>query len=377
MDKLAKLKLTSETLDMEEGEFFNVTPQDCSQKVVRSSGLPVKTAKFSGGSIPLLKSMMTTVCEKNCNYCSFRSGRDIQRVSFTAEEMADTFTLMKDKGLVRGLFLSSGIAGGGIKTQDKIIQTAEILRKRKRFTGYAHLKIMPGADYDQTFQLMRWADRVSVNLEAPNPDKLKLISRSKDFMSELFTRLKWINQIRETCDPHLHWRHQWPSISTQLVVGAAGETDHEILKTSQYLFKILKLSRVYYQPFSPIEGTPFENLPAEVPVRTLRLYQASFLVRDYGYSFEEMAFNHQGNLDYQRDPKKEWADRNLKNKPLEINQASREELLRVPGIGLQTVQKIIKVRKTTKIKNEMDLKNLGLSQKRCGEYMLLDGKRIG
>jgi predicted DNA-binding helix-hairpin-helix protein len=335
----------------------------------------VTYAKMSGGkTIPLLKSMITSVCERNCKYCSFRSGRDFRRATFTPDEMADTFLDLFQKNVAKGLFLSSGIAGGGVRIQDKIIDTAEILRTKKKFDGYLHMKIMPGAEYDQIKHLMKWADRVSINLEAPNPERLDVLAPLKNFGEELFSRLKWVESIRKNQDPKQNWKQKWPSLTTQMVIGPSGENDVEILKTSDYLIKNFKLARIYYMTFTPVVNTPFENLPAENPVRGHRLYQASFLLRDYGFTFEDFSFNDQGHLDLNHDPKKYWAENNLKGSPIEINQASREELLKIPGIGPKRVEMISRYRKQKKIQSVEDLKMLGISIESVAQYILLNGK---
>jgi predicted DNA-binding helix-hairpin-helix protein len=272
------------------------------------------------------------------------------------------------------LFLSSGIAGGCVRIQDKIIDTAEILRTKKKFNGYLHLKIMPGAEFDQIMRLMKWADRVSINLEAPNPERLEILAPLKNFGEELFSRLKWVDTIRRNKDPRQNWKQKWPTVTTQLVVGPSGENDIEILKASDYLIKNFHLARIYYMTFSPVKGTPFENLPAENPARGQRLYQASFLLRDYGYSFEDFLFNQNGNLDLNCDPKKYWAEINLKENPIEINRASKNELLRIPGIGPKRVELIARYRRNNVIQSENDLKMLGISIGRVGQYILLNGR---
>lgn len=375
MDRFKKLSLLSENMDAEEGESLETSLMNCPEKSTVEKHPMVTYAKMSGGkTIPLLKSMITSVCERNCKYCAFRSGRDFHRATFTPDEMAGTFLDLYQKNIAKGLFLSSGIAGGGVRIQDKIIDTAEILRTKKKFNGYLHMKIMPGAEYDQIKHLMKWADRVSINLEAPNPERLDLLAPLKNFGEELFSRLKWVESIRKNLDPKQNWKQKWPSLTTQMVIGPSGENDVEILKTSEYLIKNFKLARIYYKTFSPVLNTPFENLPAENPVRGHRLYQASFLLRDYGFTFEDFAFNGQGHLDLNCDPKKFWAENNLKRNPLEINRASREELLKIPGIGTKRVEMITRYRKQKKIQSEDDLKMLGISIETVAQYILLNGK---
>ena len=375
MDRFKKLSLLSENMDAEEGENLETSLMGCPEKSTVEKHPLVTYAKMSGGkTLPILKSMITSVCERNCKYCSFRSGRDFRRATFTPDEMASTFLDLYEKNYAKGLFLSSGIDGGGVRMQEKIIDTAEILRTKKNFDGYLHMKIMPGAEYDQIKQLMKWADRVSINLEAPNPERLDILAPLKNFGEELFSRLKWVESIRKNQDPKQNWRQKWPSLTTQMVIGPAGENDVEILKASDYLIKNFKLARIYYMTFSPVMNTPLENFPAENPIRGHRLYQASFLLRDYGFTFEDFAFDQRGRLDLDVDPKKFWAETNLKGNPIEVNRASREELLRIPGIGPKKVEMIARYRKRMKIQSEDDLKLLGISIESVAQYILLNGK---
>lgn len=375
MDRFQKLSLLSENMDVEEGENFETSIKSCPITSTVEKHPMVTYAKMSGGkSIPLLKSLITSVCERNCKYCSFRAGRDFRRATFSPDEMASTFLDLFQKKIIEGMFLSSGIAGGGVRIQDKINETAEILRKKKNFDGYLHLKIMPGAEFDQIHDLMKWADRVSINLEAPNPERLQILAPKKRFSEELFSRLNWADFIRKNKDPNQNWKKKWPSLTTQMVIGPSGESDVEILKTSDYLFKKLNLARVYFMTFSPVADTPLEDFPAENPLRGHRLYQASFLLRDYGFSFEDFEFNPIGHLNLEIDPKKNWAEINLKNNPIEINRASREELLRIPGIGPKRVELISKFRKQKNIQSEDDLKALGLSIHQVGEFILMNGR---
>ncbi len=377
MDRFQKLSLLSENMDVEEGENISTSLSSCPEQATLEKHPAITYAKMSGGkSTPLLKSVITSACERNCKYCAFRAGRDFRRETFKPQEMADTFLELFNKDVAKGLFLSSGIAGGGVTTQDKIIDTAEILRKNRNYRGYMHLKIMPGAEYDQIFSLMKYADRVSINFEAPNPERLSILAPKKKFGEELFTRIMWANQIRNLESPRINWKNKWPSITTQLVVGPSGENDIEILKASEYLLQKFNLARIYYMTFSPVLGTPFENLPAENPLRGHRLYQASFLMRDYGFTFEDLYFNSYGLLPLDKDPKRSWADGNLKINPLEINKASKEELLKVPGIGPKRVELIAKFRGKQTIKNEYHLKMLGIPIDSVSDYLLLNGKKV-
>ncbi len=331
-------------------------------------------AKKSGGEIRLLKTVLTSACERNCNYCCFRAGRDFRRATLKPDELARVFHQMQIAGIAEGLFLSSGVAGGGARTQDRLIDAAEILRKKYHYRGYLHLKIMPGAEKDQVLRAMQLASRVSVNLEAPNPQRLEALAPRKTFMEELLQPLRWAEEVRTSLPAWQGFQGRWPSLATQFVVGSVGETDLELLQTSEFLFTSLKLGRVYYSAFSPVEDTPFENLPPENPLRQLRLYQAGFLLRDYGYTVEEMGFLSSGRLPLDVDPKVAWAKANLLSAPLEINTADRLQLLRVPGFGPKGVSAILHTRRINPIKTLGDLRRLGIHPEPALEYILLNGR---
>jgi predicted DNA-binding helix-hairpin-helix protein len=328
-----------------------------------------------GKTIPLLKTMLTSACERDCHYCPFRAGRTMRRTTFQPEEMARTASDMHRAGMVDGLFLSSGIIGGGQKTQDRLLETVAILREKHHFRGYVHLKIMPGAEREQVRQAMRLADRLSINLEAPNDGRLLTLAPLKQFAEELLRPLQWVNEIRAAEDGRAGWNGRWPSTTTQFVVGAAGESDLELLSTSEYLFHTLNLARTYYSAFHPVPDTPLENHPAEDPLRQHRLYQASFLFRDYGFDLEDMPFDQRGNLPLDIDPKLAWAQEHLSERPVELNRAARQELLRVPGIGPLGARRIERARRLGTLRDLSDLRAIGVHAGPPAPFVLLAGKR--
>ncbi len=373
MDKYQKLSLFSENMDTDSQGQNQIAS---GKSDIKKDHPSISFARMPGGRImPMLKSMITSICERNCNYCAFRNGRDCRRASFQPDEMADTFLDLNQKKLVEGLFLSSGITGSGPIIQDKIIDTAKILRIKRDFKGYLHLKIMPGAEKDQIKEMMKYADRISINLEAPNAKRLASLSPQKDFFGELFNRLLWINEIRKQNNPNKGWKNHWPSISTQFVVGPSNESDEELLTTSAYLLEKFQLSRIYFMTFNPVKNTPFEDLQMENPLRGHRLYQASFLLRDYFYKIEDFSFQQNRNLNLEKDPKLVWAENNLRENPIELNQANKEELLRIPGIGLKRVEEITRYRRQRKITSIADLMNIGIPINRAGEFILLNGNK--
>ncbi|MBI1259007.1 MAG: radical SAM protein [Chloroflexi bacterium] len=324
------------------------------------------------GKKAILKTMVTTACEKNCFYCPFRAGRGkTRRVTIKPDDLAREFDKLQRAKLVEGLFLSSGIIKGGMPTQDKVLDTVEIIRRKYAYRGFVHMKIMPGSEYDQIKRAVELADRVSINLEGATSDRLNALAPKKDFTGDLLQRLQWADELRKG-RPH----GKRTSIVTQFVVGAVGDTDLELLSLSDRLYHQLQLSRVYYSAFHPVIQTPFENLPAVVPLREHRLYQASFLLRDYQWDVEDLNFLQSGNLDLNVDPKRAWADVHLRQTPIDVMKASREELMRIPNIGPIGADAILKARQQAHLTDLGQLRKLGIHKpEEAAPYILLDGRR--
>ena len=395
MDALQKLTLLGEYMQLEPaGESHpapaapGAVPPSCfTPTKPLPAGLPLrknlnlddvpiaKLALPNGQHMPVLKTLLTSACERSCNYCAFRAGRDFHRATFSPDELGQTFMRLYQANKVQGLFLSSGVAGGGMRTQDRLIAAAEVLRHRLGFKGYIHLKIMPGSEFAQVERAMQLADRVSVNLEAPTTERLARLAPGKVFLDELLQPLRWVDKIRRTQSGQAGWNRHWPSSTTQFVAGGAGESDLELLRTSEYLHRKLGLARVYFSGFNPVPDTPMENDPAVDPWREHRLYQADFLLRDYGFEVEEMPFLKDGSLPLDSDPKLAWARSNLAETPVEINRADLHELLRVPGIGPKGAQAILTTRRRTPVKTLDDLKALGVVSGRAAPYVTFSGKK--
>lgn len=369
MDALEKLKLLGPATCFEAAEEVGQT--GCtSANPSQSDNAFVHNAVMPGGKrIALLKTLLTSACERDCAYCAFRKGRDFRRATFTPDELAHIYMQLYRNGTAEGVFLSSGVAGGGPCTQDRLIAAAEILRRRHRFQGYIHLKIMPGAERDQIVAAMRLADRVSVNLEAPNAERLSRLAPHKRFDEELLKRLRWIEDIRRGMPG------RWPSSTTQFVVGGSDESDVELLTTTEFLHRQAGIARAYFMAFSPVPDTPLEEHPPTPPIREHRLYQASFLLRDYGFATEELPFSADGNLPLESDPKLAWAHHNLSHTPIEVNTADRRDLLRVPGIGPVGVDRLLRERRRGRLRELTDLRKLGVIAKRAAPFVLLDGQR--
>lgn len=323
------------------------------------------------GKMPVLKTMITTACERNCYYCPFRAGRGkTKRVTFTPDELANALDQMGRAGHVDGMFLSSGIIKGGVTTQDKIIDTAEIVRHKYRYRGYVHLKIMPGSEYDQLYRAMQLADRISINLEAPTQARLEALAPKKEFTRELLNMLMLAAQIRRE-----HPHERLAGSVTQFVVGAVGDTDLELLSLSSRLYQQAGLKRVYYSSFNPVEQTPLENVAPTDPLREHRLYQASFLLRDYAWEVEDLPFVGEGNLRLDLDPKRAWAETNLRETPIDLMTAERNQLLRIPGVGPKTADAILLIRRQTHLTDIGQLRKLMRAPEQAAPYILLDGRR--
>ncbi len=378
MDVLSRLKLLSEQMSLEPdvehrpGCFTpqeGILPQRAEILFVHKAQMPNR------GSLKLLKTLLTSACERDCFYCPFRAGRNFRRATFKPDEFASLFMTLQHAGAAEGIFLSSGIAGGGIRTQDKLLDTADILRNKFGFRGYIHLKVMPGAEKAQVERAIQLADRVSVNLEAPNTERLAHLAPHKIFMEELLRPLRWVDEIRRSVPPAKSWNGRWPSTVTQFVAGGADESDLELLTMTDWLHRNVRLKRAYFSAFHPIADTPLENKPAVDPLREQRLYEASFLLRDYGFGLEELPFGTDGQLPLSADPKLAWAQTNLGEHPLEINKAERHELLRVPGIGLHAVESILQARRQGTLRDLSVLRRLGIQSTRAAPFLLFDGQR--
>ncbi|MFQ5576363.1 MAG: radical SAM protein [Anaerolineae bacterium] len=325
------------------------------------------------GPLTVLRTMQTSACEKNCRYCPFRAGQDrFARVTFRPDELAREFDRMQRAGVVRGLFLSSGVTGGGTKAMDPMLATVEILRRTYNYRGYIHLKVMPGAEYAQVEQAVRLADRISINLEGANTGRLAYLAPQKNMRAELLPAMQWFRQIARQRPSQV----KLPGMVTQFVVGPAGESDRELLSNVEWLYRRLGLSRAYYSRFNPIPGTPLENAPPTPATREHRLYQADWLLRFYGFAAGELPFDAQtGALPALVDPKLAWARQHLAHCPVEVNRAGRAQLLRVPGIGPRAADAILQARQQGRLTGLGQLKTLGAVVKRASPFILLNSQR--
>lgn len=320
-----------------------------------------------GRRIPVLKILLSNECTHNCLYCVNRAGRLYPRATFTAEELARLFVEFHRRGLVQGLFLSSAVFRKASSAMEEMIKAVEILRFSYRFQGYIHLKILPEVGFDFVEEAARLATRISVNLEAPSPRYLERIAPEKNF-SRIFEKFFWFKALQR--EGKLRG-----GFTTQFVVGAAGEQDREILRVTASLYREFGAQRVYYSAFQPVAGTPLEDVPPVSTWREHRLYQADFLLRRYGFSYEEIPFGNDGNLPVSKDPKTLWALRHPEYFPVEIHRAPYEVLIRVPGIGPETAKRILELRREGVSITPGALKKLGPFTERALPFLLFRGKR--
>lgn len=326
-----------------------------------------------GGTTRLFKVMQTNACRYACKYCFTSCAIRRKRTTFKPDELASVFINLERRRQVDGLFLSSGIVPDADTAMEKMLATVERVRLRDGYRGYIHLKIMPGTAFEYVERAVELADRVSLNLEAPNADRLKLLAPDKEFTDSMWGRLAWAADLMRRARIE-GWRGA-RSLTTQFVVGAAGESDSELLATVDRAHRVLQLRRAYFSAFHPIERSPFADLPAEDPVREARLYQAGFMLRDYGFTIEDLPFDQDGRLPRDRNPKQGWAELHPEQFPVEVNRAPRSVLLRVPGIGPRAVDRIIATRHQSTLRELSHLGKLGVTMKWAAPYILLDGRR--
>ena len=320
----------------------------------------------NGQCIPIFKVLMTNKCSNDCKYCINNIKSKSEFYKYEPIELSNLFLEYYNKRYVEGLFLSSGIGDSIDLSMENEIEVAKILREQG-YDGYIHLKILPGTSFDLIKRAMRLANRVSVNIESPTPDGLEEITSTKNFKIDILRRMKWISNLSKK-DSNLAVSGQ----TTQFIVGATDETDEEFLKRSKWLHDKFKIRRSYYSAFSPLQDTPLEKHSKPHPMRTARLYQADFLLNSYKFDFKELVFDENGKIETDVDPKYTFAMHNLNLFPIDINESSYDELIRVPGIGKTSASRILTLRKHGVKMNKLEeLKNLGVSVNRAEPFIKL------
>ena len=362
MDSLKKTKVLSDSAQ------FDLCDSQNHSRIsdVNLPGIYPATGK-NGCIIPLFKTLMTNKCKNDCKYCLNQCQRDFTRIELEPNEIAKIFIRYYNQGIVNGLFLSSGVSDTIDNTMERLVETCNILRKNYGYEDYIHLKIIPGASKDSIKRSMKLADRVSINIEAASSDGLSQIASTKDYNKDILKRLSWVNSLYKK-DKNL-----CPSgPTTQLIVGANDETDLEILKRMEKIYKKTELKRTYFSPFISMEETELESKCDCNPQRTNQLYHADALLNEYKFKAKELVFNEDNNISLEEDPKILAASK-MDIFPIEINNASFNELIRVPGIGLKSARRIIDIRNKKGFNSINDLKKIGVVTSRAEPYIKIKG----
>lgn len=332
-----------------------------------SSGI-CHTFTADGRCVSLLKVLLTNYCIYDCAYCINRVSNDIPRAAFSPRELADITINFYKRNYIEGLFLSSGIIENENHTMELMLKVLKILRFEHKFNGYIHVKLIPGSDEDLIKEVVSLASRVSSNIELPSENSLKFLAPNKS-KEQVLQPLKYARDIS------LERTNKVIGMSTQMIVGATPESDHDILRLSSVLYDKALLKRVYYSAYIPVNDD--KKLPALITrpplLREHRLYQADWLLRFYNFTYDEIVSDEHPNLDEDIDPKLFWALNNLHLFPVEINRASKEELIRIPGIGIRGAYKIIKARRFKRLGFE-ELKKLKISVKKAKYFITCNWK---
>ena len=329
-----------------------------------------------GRCVSLLKILLTNYCIFDCQYCVNRISSETPRARFTVQEVVNLTIEFYKRNYIEGLFLSSGIIQNSDYTMEQLTLVAKTLRQQHRFGGYIHLKTIPGAAEELITEAGLWADRLSVNIELPTELDLKQLApeKKKPEITQAMSGIK--EKIAETRSDRKAGmkppKFAPAGQSTQMIVGATPTPDSAILKTADELYTGQKLRRVYYSAYSPIPHAD-SQLPGKSPplVREHRLYQADWLLRFYNFKVDEIIVRPDENLELEIDPKFAWALANRAYFPVDVNSASREQLLRIPGIGARNVQRILSIRRHKRIRTD-DLRKLRVAWKRAKSFVITE-----
>ncbi len=361
-----KLQLLGDDARFESCDSF--TPRRKKGQAWPAPGITPTTTP-DGRTMQLFRVLQSNSCEWDCPYCPLRRSNDIPRATLTPQEMADLFMARQAAGAVQGLFLSSAVNGGLRPATAQMLDTVELLRVRYNYAGYVHLKLLPGTRPDEIERAATLADRLSVNLEAPNGERLKRIAPERSWRSIM----EPMAYVRDAQAGGLLPSGQ----ATQLVVGAAGESDREIFTATTRLYQEFDLRRVYFNAFRPQPNTPMAGADPTPLVRQQRLQEADWLLRHYGFKAAELPFDQDDNLPLHIDPKFAWALAHPEQFPLEINTAEREQLLRVPGIGPISLERILAMRRTLHFRELSHLQKIGVVTNKARHFVTLDGRFLG
>ncbi len=332
-----------------------------------------------GRCVSLLKILLTNHCIYDCAYCVTRRSNDVQRAAFKIQEVVDLTIHFYRRNYIEGLFLSSGIFKSPDHTMERLVAVAKKLRLEERFNGYIHLKSIPGCSDELMYEAGLYADRLSVNIEIPTVSGLKLLAPEKNHADFTKPMRKVQQEIQKYRNEHKIIRstpkYAPAGQSTQMIIGATGETDKDIMYSAAHYYTQYQMKRVYYSGYVPIsEDARLPSLGSQVPMlRENRLYQTDWLLRFYGFSVQEIVSEEHPNLDMDVDPNLSWALRNLHHFPVDVNTAEKQLLVRVPGLGLKSVHKILHARRFRNLDWD-HLKKIGVALSRA-KYFLVCASR--
>jgi predicted DNA-binding helix-hairpin-helix protein len=327
-----------------------------------------------GGYTVLLKTLLSNACANDCRYCPLRADVDSPRCTLRPEEVAGVFMEYLRRKWVSGLFLSSSVIGSADYTMERINAAARILRRKHGFRGYIHLKIIPGASDAAVEEALSLGTAVSLNIETPSKKSFGLLSSRKDYENDILRPMSLMGRLTGR-----GMKYSKVKCTTQFIVGASDETDTDIVDSMYGLYGRMNFKRVYYSAYQKGLGRP--DIPGErqffTPAeatfqREHRLYQVDFLCRKYGFGREDISFDEAGNLSLDRDPKEVWAERHPEFYPVRLNSSSREALLRVPGLGPETVKRIIRARRERNITRLVDVGLKGKRAERARRYVIFE-----
>jgi predicted DNA-binding helix-hairpin-helix protein len=324
--------------------------------------VPIFEASARNKCVPLLKTLMSSHCQNSCKFCSFRCERKTRRERWEPSKLAGVTMYLWHKNKIKGIFLSSSVEKDPDFVVEKEIETIRILRK-DGFNSYVHLRLMPSVNRELIKQSVEIADRVGINLEFPRAEYYNEMKIFLDFRQDVVKRIRWVSEEVKKAQKEGKCKS---GFDTQMVVGASEETDKEIIKASEWLYHELGARRVYYSRFEPVKNTPLESKKPENPWREYRLYQSSFLLRDYGFKARDFVFDENDRLNLHDDPKYSIAKH--EGLKVDVNEAEFDELIRVPGIGIKTARKILEKRP---IKDISYLKSLGVNLNRAIHFIEL------
>lgn len=381
MDIFDKLKILTDSAKYDVAcTSSGVDRQNGKQGIGNAVGCGIcHTFSADGRCVSLLKVLMTNVCVYDCAYCVNRRSNDLPRAAFTPRELADLTIHFYKRNYIEGLFLSSGVIKSPDYTCEQMIQTIEILRQEYRFFGYIHAKAIPGADEKLLTRLGMLVDRMSVNIELPSQKSLQLLAPDKSKASILKPMGFITDKLSENKKDLVQYRHA-PKFapagqSTQMIIGATGDTDYQILKLSSALYKKYRLKRVFFSAYLPVSTNPLLPATGTPPplLREHRLYQADWLLRFYGFEADELLDEQHQSFNPLVDPKCNWALNHMERFPVEVNRAPYEELLRVPGIGVTSAKRILTARRVGPL-SYAGLKKIGVVLKRAQYFITVGGK---